>query len=70
MLWFLTETDNEENTLETALNYAYTSVRELPPGHGATSGIDCNGLSVSSESVINIEFLRQDPFISVNKRLI
>lgn len=58
LVWFLAKIDNKENTLETALSYAYTSVRRLPPGHGTTSGIDCNGLSVPSEHVIKVEFLK------------
>lgn len=44
--------------LETALAYAYTSVRDLPPDGNATFGIDCDGKSVPRSAIARIEFLQ------------
>lgn len=44
--------------LETALAYAYTSVRDLPPDRNATFGIDCDGKSVPRSAIARIEFLQ------------
>lgn len=48
----------EKGVLETALSYAYTSVRDLPPDGNATFGIDCDGKSVSRSAIARIEFLQ------------
>ncbi len=47
IVWFEADIVYEKGVLETALSYAYTSVRDLPPDGNATFGIDCDGKSVS-----------------------
>lgn len=57
IVWFQADIPYEEGALKTALAYAYTSVRNLPPDSHATLGIDREGESVSKSSIANIEFL-------------
>jgi hypothetical protein len=58
-LYYLVPADivYEKGTLETALAYAYTSVRNLPPDGNSTFGIDREGKSVFRSSIAKIEFL-------------
>lgn len=57
IIWFQADISYEKGAIETALAYAYTSVRALPPDCHATIGIDCEGKSVSRSSIAKIEFL-------------
>ncbi|HCM9246546.1 hypothetical protein ACWYXD_19855 [Enterobacter roggenkampii] len=57
IVWFEADIVYEKGVLETALAYAYTSVRDLPPDGNATFGIDCDGKSVSRSDIAKIEFL-------------
>ncbi|MGK2699058.1 hypothetical protein [Serratia surfactantfaciens] len=57
IVWFQEDIVYEKGALETALAYAYTSVRSLPPDTNATLGIDCEGKSVSNSAIAKIEFL-------------
>ncbi|WKE04533.1 hypothetical protein [Enterobacter asburiae] len=57
IIWFQADIIYEKGALETALAYAYTSVRDLPPDTNATLGIDCEGKSVSRSAIARIEFL-------------
>ncbi|EJT9122825.1 hypothetical protein N3883_004373 [Escherichia coli] len=57
IIWFEADISYEKGAIETALAYAYTSVRALPPDCHATIGIDCKGKSVSRSSIAKIEFL-------------
>ncbi|MDL9297219.1 hypothetical protein QTA23_25635, partial [Escherichia coli] len=58
IVWFEADIVYEKGVLETALSYAYTSVRDLPPDGNATFGIDCDGKSVSRSAIARIEFLQ------------
>ncbi|WP_210487770.1 hypothetical protein [Pantoea ananatis] len=57
IVWFEADIVYEKGVLETALAYAYTSVRDLPPDGNATLGIDCEGKSVFRSAIARIEFL-------------
>lgn len=57
IIWFEADIPYEDGALKTALAYAYTSVRDLPPDCHATLGIDCMGISVSRSDIAKIEFL-------------
>lgn len=57
IIWFQADIVYEKGTLETALAYAYTSVRNLPPEGNSTFGIDREGKSVSRSSIAKIEYL-------------
>ncbi|MDF7662958.1 hypothetical protein PUG81_28810 [Erwiniaceae bacterium L1_54_6] len=57
IVWFLADIFYEKGALETAMAYADTSVRGLPPDGNATFGIDCEGKSVSKADITKIEFL-------------
>lgn len=57
IVWFRADIVYEKGTLETALAYAYTSVRNLPPEGNSTFGIDREGKSVSVSSIAKIEYL-------------
>lgn len=58
IVWFEADIVYEKGVLETALSYAYTSVRDLPPDGNATFSIDCDGKSVSRSAISRIEFLQ------------
>lgn len=51
---FISDKRRDNGCIETALGYAYTSVRGLPPCGMAVNCIDCEG-SVHPEQIINVE---------------
>ncbi len=48
----------EKLVLESALSYAFTSFRYLPPYGNSTFFLDCDGTSVSRSAIARIEFLQ------------
>ncbi|EOV9576606.1 hypothetical protein ACN5LO_004023 [Cronobacter sakazakii] len=54
---FRADIEYEKGALEAALSYAYTSVRGLPPDSSAVFGIDRNGVPVSADAIVKVEFV-------------
>lgn len=57
IVWFQSAIQHEECALGAALNYAYTSVRDIPPSGLSVYCIDQNGISVPHRQIVKVEFL-------------
>ena len=54
---FLSDLRVDQDCLETALQYAYSSVRRLPPNGGAVDCFDGEGKTIKNEQILSIKFL-------------